>query len=337
MLTDTLQRPAKDLRISVTDKCNFRCDYCMPHDHYQWLERQEILTFEETARLARIFISLGVESIRLTGGEPLLRRDLERLVAQLSALPGLHDLSLTTNGSLLLDKLTALAGAGLQRINVSVDSLKPERFHRLTRRPDLHRVLEGIHEAVRLGLKPVKVNAVILRGINDDEILDLVEFSRAWGAPVRFIEYMDAGNSSLWQSERLVPKQEILDRIRSRYALREIGRADGTAPSVDYECADGRGDVGVIASVSEPFCQSCTRVRLTADGKMVTCLFSDRGHDLRTPLRSGLSDWDIAELIRGIWQSRSDRFSEERLAALRSGDGYSTGARKKFEMIRLGG
>jgi len=337
MLCDTLQRPARDLRISVTDRCNFRCDYCMPHDHYQWIERREILSFEEITRLARVFLRLGVETIRLTGGEPLLRRDLDRLVGRLSSLPGVRDLSLTTNGSLLADRIESLARAGLQRINVSLDSLDPDRFFKLTRRRDLPRILEGLFAARRLGLSPIKINAVIIRGINEEDILGLAEFSRTQGFPVRFIEYMDAGNASDWHSGKLVTKQEILERIGGRFPIREVGRSEGSAPSVDYRFADGKGDVGVIASVTEPFCSGCTRARLTADGKLVTCLFSEDGFDLKRLLRDGAGEEELSRAVRAAWLSRADRFSENRLAALQSPAGYRARARRKIEMISLGG
>lgn len=337
MLTDTLKRRIRDLRISVTDRCNYRCSYCMPRDEYQWLGRHELLAFEEIARLARLFVRLGVSEIRLTGGEPLLRRNLDELVRQLASLEGLADLSLTTNGSLLLESLPALAAAGLRRINVSVDTLDPERFRSITRRDDLPRVLDALFLARRLGLSPVKINTVVVRGINDMEILDLVEFCRRHGFWLRFIEFMDAGNANDWRSERLVSKREILERVRARFDLRELGRMHGDAPAVDYEFADGGGRLGVIASVTEPFCSGCTRARLTADGKLVTCLFSTRGHDLKGLLRGGADDAAVLEAIRSVWQGRSDRFSEERLAAMNSAGGYSTHSRKKIEMIRLGG
>lgn len=337
MLTDSLDRPVRDLRISVTDRCNFRCAYCMPLEAYEALDRHELLTFEEIVRLARVFLGLGVKEIRLTGGEPLLRRGLEELVRRLAALEGLDDLSLTTNGSLLLESLPALAGAGLRRINVSVDSLVPERFRSITRSKDLARVLEGLFLARRLGLSPVKINTVIVRGVNDTEILDLVEFSRRHGFWLRFIEFMDAGNASGWRSDRLVPKREILERVRARFPLRELGRAHGEAPAVDYEFADGGGRLGVIASVTEPFCSSCTRARLTADGKLVTCLFAPGGHDLKGPLRAGADDAALAAIIRSVWGARADRFSEERLAAVESSRAGAADGRRKIEMIRLGG
>jgi GTP 3',8-cyclase len=337
MLRDIYNRPLKDLRISVTDRCNFRCTYCMPFDDYEWADKKEILTFEEIARLANLFVQLGVDKIRITGGEPLLRRDLEKLISKLSALNGLEDLSLTTNGSLLAEKVYALQFAGLKRVNVSLDTLNPEKFARIRRRGDLAKVLEGLFAAKSYGLDPIKVNAVIERGVNDDDILDLVEFSRKNRFAVRFIEYMDVGNSNNWTSEKLVSKKEILAIINARYPLREVGRDKGSAPSVDYEFIDGSGELGVIASVSEPFCSSCSRVRLTADGKLATCLFSATGHDLKALLRNGATDEEIIEVISGIWQKRRDRYSDERLVAMNSARGDRAKDHRKIEMISLGG
>ncbi len=337
MLRDTYNRPVRDLRISVTDRCNFRCTYCMPLDEYEWLEKSEILSFEEIARLARLFVQLGVEKLRLTGGEPLARRDLHKLIGQLSALESAPEICLTTNGSLLTEKVAALQAAGLRRINVSIDSLKPERFRRITQRGDLDKVLEGLFAAKSHGLSPIKINAVIERGVNDDEILDLVTFSHEHGFAIRFIEYMDVGNANEWKSEKMVSKKEILEVINTRFPLRKVGREKGSAPAVDYQFLDGSGDIGVIASVTEPFCGTCTRARLTADGKFVTCLFSNQGYDLKKLMRGGAGDAEILEVISTIWLKRKDRYSEERLAALRSATGYDPKEHKKIEMISLGG
>ena len=336
MLLDAMKRPVKDLRISVTDRCNFRCSYCMPLDEYEWIDKKEILTFEEISRLASIFVGLGVDKIRLTGGEPLVRQNLERLVSKISGLAGLKDLCLTTNGALLAEKVALLKEAGLRRVNISIDSLDPDKFKRITKRGDLAKVLEGIFAAKKHGLDPIKLNAVVERGVNDDDIIPLVEFSREHGFAIRFIEYMDVGNSNNWTSAKLVSKKEIIEEIHSRYPLKEVGRADESAPSVDYEFVDGHGDVGVIASVTEPFCSSCTRVRLTADGKVVTCLFSQLGHDAKALLRGGASDDAIAEWLSSIWKQRTDRYSDERLQALRSAN-YDPKSHKKIEMISLGG
>lgn len=336
MLVDALNRPIKDLRISVTDRCNFRCTYCMPLDEYEWIDKEEILTFEEIARLADLFVGLGVEKIRLTGGEPLVRQNLERLVEKLAALTGVKDLCLTTNGALLADRIQALKQAGLRRVNISIDTLDAAKFKRMTKRGDLNKVLEGIFAAKDAGLAPIKLNAVVERGVNDDDILPLVEFCRANGFAMRFIEYMDVGNANGWTSAKLVSKREIIERIEAFYPLKEIGRDQGSAPSVDYAFVDGGGDIGVVASVTEPFCSTCTRARLTADGKIVTCLFSHVGHDVKAKLRSGASDAELSEFISHIWRRRTDRYSAERLAALASSS-YDPRSHKKIEMISLGG
>lgn len=336
MLVDAHNRPIKDLRISVTDRCNFRCTYCMPMDEYAWIDKKEILTFEEITRLATLFVELGVEKIRLTGGEPLVRQNLDHLVAKLSVIEDLKDLCLTTNAALLADQIDALKRAGLKRVNISIDSLDPERFKRMTKRGDLGKVLDGIFAAKAAGLAPIKLNAVVERGVNDNDIIPLVEFSREHGFAMRFIEYMDVGNSNNWTSAKLVSKKEIIDKIHARYPLREVGRDQGSAPSVDYEFVDGKGDIGVIASVTEPFCSSCTRIRLTADGKIVTCLFSQLGHGVKTLLRGGTSDDEIKSFLSSIWQNRTDRYSVERLQALNS-DNYDPKSHRKIEMISLGG
>ena len=348
--SDTLRRPLKDLRISVTDRCNYRCHYCMPLEEYDWLARGELLSFEEITRLARLFLDLGVEKIRLTGGEPLLRKDLEALIAQLAAFDGLKDLALTSNGSGLETRAVRLRDAGLKRINISLDSLRPERFAQITKRGRLDDVLGSISAAKAAGLDPVKINAVIIRGVNDDEIVDLVEFARRGGLGIRFIEYMDVGNANNWSATRTVPESEILAQIRSHYmdagVLTEKGRQGGHAPAVDYafdassDAARALGSdqtLGVIASVSKPFCGSCTRARLTADGKFVTCLFASDGFDLKGPLRGGASDAELTQLIRGVWEQRSDRYSEQRLEAMANGGDYQRGRVQKIEMIRLGG
>lgn len=337
MLLDAFHRPIRDLRISVTDRCNYRCTYCMPFEKYEWMDRKELLTYEEIARLARVLIELGVNKIRLTGGEPLLRKDLEQLVGKLSRLEGVEELCLTTNGSRLSEKAGALREAGLERINVSLDTLDREKFRRMAQRDDLEQVLKGLMSARDVGFRPIKINAVIERGTNDDEILPLVEFARRFGFAIRFIEYMDVGNSNGWKLDKVVSKKEILERIQSRYPLKEAGRAKGSAPSVDYRFVDGRGEVGVIASVTEPFCAGCTRARLTADGKLVTCLFSQDGHDLKSRLRNGATDEELRDFISEVWRKRSDRYSEQRWAAMNSDQGYQPQEHRKIEMIVLGG
>jgi cyclic pyranopterin phosphate synthase len=308
----------------------------MPLDKYEWINRAEILTLEEIARLARLFVRLGAEEIRITGGEPLLRHGLETLVAQLADIEDLKDLSLTTNASLFSEQAASLAKAGLQRINVSLDTIDPEKFHAMTHRDDLENVLKGLFAAKDHGLSPIKLNSVVQRGVNDDDIIDLVEFSRKNGFWIRFIEYMDVGNSNNWVSEKMVSKNEILETIHARYPLKEVGRHDDSAPAVNYEFLDGIGNIGVIASVTEPFCTGCTRARLTADGRLVTCLFAEKSYDLKQWMREGAGDEEIIEFIRSTWKERSDRYSEERLEAMKSGD-YQPNSRRKHEMISLGG
>jgi cyclic pyranopterin phosphate synthase len=335
-LKDVLGRPLKDLRISVTDRCNFRCSYCMPLEKYEWIDRHEILTFEEITRLAGLFVTLGVEEVRFTGGEPLLRHGLDSLIRQISRIRGIRDLSLTSNASLLSEQAPLLADAGLNRINVSLDTINPEKFLKMTRRDELSNVLAGIFAASRYGLIPLKINSVIQRGVNDDDITELVEFSRQHGFQIRFIEYMDVGNANNWVSDGMVPKNEILNIINRMFPLEEGARNEESAPAVDYRFQDGIGNIGVIASVTEPFCTGCTRARLTADGKLVLCLFSDRGYDLKTLIRSGASDEELIGVIRTAWKQRQDRYSEERLEAMNSGE-YRPNSKKKIEMISLGG
>jgi cyclic pyranopterin phosphate synthase len=326
----------RDLRISVTDRCNFRCSYCMPLDEYKWIERQQVLSFEEIERLVRLFLDFGIEKVRLTGGEPLVRRDLHRLIARLAGVPGLSDISLTTNGALLAEQADALYTAGLRRINVSIDTLNKDRFTALTKRGNLDDVLSGLFAAKRVGMSPIKLNAVIIRGTNDDEILPLVEFARSNGFEMRFIEYMDVGNVNAWILEKTVTKKEILETVHARFPVREVGRAHGSAPAVDYEFIDGAGEIGIIGSVTEPFCSSCTRVRLTADGKLVTCLFAESGFDLKSLIRSGASDDEIRTQVAKIWSGRTDRYSDIRWQQVRSGT-YEARDHKKIEMITLGG
>lgn len=307
----------------------------MPLEKYEWIDRREILTFEETARLARLFVELGVEEVRITGGEPLLRHGLEHLIAQIAFL-GLKDLSLTTNASMLAANAALLVKAGVKRINVSLDTINPAKFKEMTRRDDLANVLEGLRAAARHGLDPIKINSVIERGVNEDGIIELVEFSRAHGFWLRFIEYMDVGNANNWVSGRMVSKKEILEIINARHPIEEIGRKDSSAPATDFRFLDGGGNVGVIASVTEPFCRGCTRARLTADGKMVMCLFADDSFDLKGLMRGGATDDDIRSAIKANWRARTYRYSEERLEAINSGE-YRPNQRRKMEMISLGG
>jgi len=308
----------------------------MPLDEYKWIERQQVLSFEEIERLVRLFLDFGIEKVRLTGGEPLVRRDLHRLIARLAGVPGLSDISLTTNGALLAEQADALYTAGLRRINVSIDTLNKDRFTALTKRGNLDDVLSGLFAAKRVGMSPIKLNAVIIRGTNDDEILSLVEFARSNGFEMRFIEYMDVGNVNAWILEKTVTKKEILETVHARFPVREVGRAHGSAPAVDYEFIDGAGEIGIIGSVTEPFCSSCTRVRLTADGKLVTCLFAESGFDLKSLIRSGASDDEIRTQVAKIWSGRTDRYSDIRWQQVRSGT-YEARDHKKIEMITLGG
>lgn len=337
MLQDLLNRPMKNLRISVTDRCNFRCLYCMPLSEYEWVDKGEILSFEEIVRLVRIFVLLGVEKVRLTGGEPLLRKELEKLIAQLSMIDQLKDISLTTNGFFLSEKVSALQSAGLRRINLSLDSLNSEKFRTLTKNGDLSKVLKGLFAAKEIGLHPIKINVVVVRGINEDEIIDLVRFSRANNFFVRFIEYMDVGNSNGWDPKKLVSKREMLQTIHSHFPLAKLSSDPHIAPAEEYHFLDGMGQIGIVASVTEPFCFGCARARLTADGKLVTCLFSSKGHDLKEMIRTGATDHEIKDFISEVWRKRSDRYSQERWKDLNASKGYDAKGHKKMEMITLGG
>jgi cyclic pyranopterin phosphate synthase len=333
-VVDRLGRPLRDLRISVTDRCNFRCTYCMPREvfgsDFRFLPRSELLTFEEIARLASLFVAEGVEKIRLTGGEPLLRRDLEGLVAMLAALPIPVDLTLTTNGSLLADKAQSLADAGLRRITVSLDSLDDEVFARLNDADfPVARVLAGIDAAERAGLAPVKVNMVVRRGVNEASVLPMARYFRERGHILRFIEYMDVGHSNGWRLDDVVPASEIVALIDEEMPLEPWDANYPGEVAERWRYRDGSGEVGVIASVSAPFCGTCTRARLTAEGQLFTCLFGVRGHDLRAPLRAGANDDDVVAAIRAVWQVRTDRYSELRSLA--------TTDLPKVEMSHIGG
>lgn len=313
MLLDQHHRPLRNLRLSVTDRCNLRCSYCMPEEEYVWLPREDILHFEEIGRVTDLFITLGVDKVRLTGGEPLLRRDLPTLIAGLAAKPGLRDLAMTTNGILLAPAAAALKAAGLHRLTVSLDTLHADRFHALTRSRDLERVLEGIAEAAPI-FPGLKLDTVVMRGVNDDELVPLVEFARGHGAEVRFIEYMDVGGATRWSRERVVSRAEMLDALEARYGRIEALDESTSAPADRFRLSDGTV-FGIISSTTEPFCASCDRSRLTADGQWFLCLYGARGLDLRGPLRGGAADDAIAAAIRGVWQARTDRGAEVRLAA----------------------
>ena len=334
-VTDTLGRPLRDLRISVTDRCNFRCVYCMPREvfgrDYEFLERAELLTFEEIERLARIFVGdHGVSKIRLTGGEPLVRRELERLVAMLARIPGLEDLAMTTNGSALARKARTLEDAGLRRITVSLDSLDNEVFGALNDVGfPVDRVLAGIEAAAAAGLGPIKINMVVKRGVNEDGVVPMARHFRGSGHIVRFIEYMDVGHSNGWRMDDVVPAAKIVATIDAEMGLEPIAPNYPGEVVERWRYSDGSGEIGVIASVTRPFCGGCTRARLSADGKLFTCLFATNGHDLRALLRDGASDAEISAAIGAIWRMRDDRYSELRTAA--------TAALPKVEMSYIGG
>jgi GTP 3',8-cyclase len=317
-LRDSLNRPVRDLRISVTDRCNFRCVYCMPKEvfgrDYSFLERRELLTFEEIERTARILAGLGVTKVRLTGGEPLLRRELERLVEMLAPIPGL-DLTLTTNGSLLPQKAALLAGAGLQRVTVSLDSLDDDVFRQMNDVDfPVERVLAGIEAAAAAGLAPVKVNMVVKRGLNEESVLPMARYFRGSGHILRFIEYMDVGHTNGWRLDDVVPAAEIVSAIGAEHPLEPLNANYPGEVARRYRYRDGAGEIGVIASVTEPFCGACTRARLSAEGRLFTCLFATKGFDVRAVLRGGASDKELAEAVSGVWRARADRYSEIRSA-----------------------
>jgi len=331
-LRDRLNRPLETLRVSITDRCNFRCVYCMPKEIYgrdhQFLERKELLSFEELTRVVAIFASRGVKRVRITGGEPLVRKNVEELIAMLHAIDGI-ELALTTNGALLPQKAQALADAGLSRVTVSLDSVDDDAFRALNDVDfPVQKVLDGIDAAATAGL-PVKVNAVVKRGANDDGIVALAEQFRGTGHVLRFIEYMDVGNTNGWRLDDVVSADEIVSRIDAVHPLEplEAARADETALRFRYK--DGAGEIGVIASVTKPFCGGCSRARLSAEGRLHTCLFSLRGHDFRAPLRLGASDEELGALLEGIWGRRTDRYSELRTA--------ETSSSEKVEMSYIGG
>jgi GTP 3',8-cyclase len=309
---DRFNRPLRSLRISVTDRCNLRCQYCMPEADYVWLPRESILTFEETAAVVDAFTSTGVNRVRITGGEPLLRRNLPELVGQLAAKPAIEDLSLTTNGVLLRDQAAALRAAGLHRITVSLDTLSGERFRKLARFDELAAVLAGIDAASRAGFTSLKIDTVVMRGRNDDELVPLIEFGKSVGAEVRFIEYMDVGGATHWSMDAVVSREEMLSRLASTYGPIEPVDGRDSAPAERFRLQDGT-TFGIIASTSEPFCAACDRSRLTADGLWLLCLYARGGLDLRRPLREGATREEIAQLITTVWSMRADRGAEERL------------------------
>lgn len=316
---DTLGRPLHDLRISVTDRCNFRCVYCMPREFFgrdhAFLPRAELLTFEEITRLVEVFTRLGVEKVRLTGGEPLVRRDLPDLVAQLAAIPGVRDLTLTTNGVLLGEHAGALATAGLRRVTVSLDADDDETFMRMNDvGVPVARVLAGIDAAEAAGLGPIKVNMVVKRGWNEHAVLPMARRFRGTGRVLRFIEYMDVGHSNGWRLDEVVTAAEILEALGAEFPLEPMTPTHPGEVAERYRYTDGAGEIGVIASVSRPFCGACSRARVSADGQLFTCLFATAGHDLRALVRADASDADLEAHLRGIWETRTDRYSEIRSA-----------------------
>jgi len=334
---DTFARPVRDLRISVMDRCNFRCPYCMPretyHERYRFLGSHERLSFDEIVRLARLFVQLGVRKLRLTGGEPLLRANLPDLIGDLTDIPGVDDVALTTNGVLLARYATELKAAGLQRVTVSLDSLDAEVFARMSGGfAGVEEVLEGIEHARRTELSPIKVNAVVQRGVNDHTVLDLVERFRGTGVIVRFIEYMDVGNRNHWREGLVVPSKELVARIGERWPLEPLEPGYRGEVARRYAFTDGQGEVGFISSVSQPFCGDCTRARLSSDGVLYTCLFATHGTSLRDAMRGGASDDQLLELIRGVWLGRADRYSEQRVSLRRA-----AGDERKVEMFYIGG
>ncbi len=335
-LLDRRSRPLRDLRISVMDRCNFRCPYCMPEDKYhkdfQFLKSSERLSFEEILRLAHIFSGLGAHKLRLTGGEPLLRPGIADLVGDLSRVPGIDDVALTTNGILLAQHAAALKAAGLSRVTVSMDSLNEEVFLLMSGgRGSTEQVLDGIAAALTAGLTPIKINTVVKRGMNEHTVLDLVDRFRGTGVIVRFIEYMDVGTINHWQRNDCVPSRELLAMIGARWPLTAVQPNYHGEVAERYQFDDGAGEVGFISSVSEPFCGSCTRARLSSDGQLFTCLFASRGTDLKNPMRAGATDDELRALVSGVWGAREDRYSELR-ASQRKDDKDG-----KVEMYYIGG
>ncbi len=332
---DTLGRPLHDLRISVMDRCNFRCPYCMPreqfHENYRFLKPAERLSFEEILRVTRVFVDLGVRKVRLTGGEPLLRPNVSELVGELSALEGLEDVALTTNGVLLAKHAAELKANGLKRVTVSLDSLDPAVFAKMSGGfQGIEQVLEGIQAAVDSGLTPLKINAVVERGMNDHTALDLVERFRGTGVIVRFIEYMDVGNRNHWSLDRVMPSHELMQRIHARWPVHAAAGNYRGEVAERYVFDDGSGEVGFISSVTQPFCGDCSRARLSSEGVFYTCLFAASGTDLKAPLRDGASDAELTDLIRNVWLGRADRYSEQRSTQTE----YPL---RKIEMYYIGG
>lgn len=333
-LVDTLARPLHDLRISVTDRCNFRCTYCMPKEvfgkQYQFLPQEQLLSFDEIEQVTRAFVALGVRKVRLTGGEPLMRKDLESLIARLAALPGVQDIALTTNGSFPLERVHSLKAAGLKRMTVSLDALDDETFKRMNDVDfPVERVLEWIAESARAGFAPVKVNMVVKRGINEHAILPMARYFRQHGHILRLIEYMDVGHSNGWRMDDVLTARQMVDIIRAELPLEPLEANYRGEVAERYRYADGSGELGIIASVSQPFCGDCSRARISADGRLFTCLFALGGADLRGLVRRGADDAALQAAIAAVWQKRADRYSELRSA--------NTAALPKVEMSYIGG
>ncbi len=332
---DKLQRPLRDLRISVTDQCNFRCRYCMPEEmfgpDYKFLPKEKLLTFEELTRLAEIFVTLGVEKVRITGGEPLLRKELPKLIRMIRHVDGVKDIAMTTNGSLLAKHAQALKEAGLHRVTVSLDSLDDERFGAMNGRGfKVSSILEGIEEAAAAGLQ-VKINMVVQKGTNDQDVLPMARYFREKGHILRFIEYMDVGNSNGWKLDQVLPSRDIVSLIHSELPLEKASPNHYGEVASRYRYADGKSEIGLISSVTQAFCSTCTRARISAEGQMYSCLFASSGTDLRSPLREGWSDERIREYVAAYWSEREDRYSEIRLS---NTPGLG---RKKVEMSHIGG
>ncbi len=334
---DQFQRPLKDLRISLIDRCNFRCPYCMPseqfHHAYEFLNKNEWLSFEEIIRLAKVFVQLGVKKIRLTGGEPLMRPDIDKLIKELATLDGLDDLALTTNGSILTDVAPKLKAAGLKRLTISLDSLDPVIYKQMSGgRGEIKDVLEGIKAAQHAGFNNIKINTVIQRGVNDASMLDLVKFARDNNHSIRFIEYMDVGNQNQWNISQVVSAHEMIAKVQAQYPMEAIGGTEEGDTSLRYRFTDGNGEIGFIASVTKAFCGTCNRLRLSADGKLYTCLFAVNGTDLKSSLRNDNDDAFLVHLIKVVWQKREDRYSEQRSQIRKD-----TPKRPKVEMYHIGG
>ena len=334
---DALGRPLHDLRISLLDQCNFRCPYCMPESEfssdYEFLKRQQRLTYDEIIKVARAAVSLGVSKVRLTGGEPLLDKQIFDLIARLRRVAGIEDLALTTNGMLLASAAEKLKFAGLDRVTISLDSLDSDVFNEMSGgRGDIKRVLDGLAAAEQAGLGPIKVNVVVQKGVNDHTVIDLLEFFRGTGHIVRLIEFMDVGNRNGWRMDQVVPSANLLREIQQRWPLRPVGANYAGEVARRYEYADGAGEIGFISSVTEPFCGGCSRARLSADGMLYTCLFANQGTDLRQSLRGGCSDSELVDILTSIWLQRADRYSELRRPALAEHHVI-----KKVEMYRMGG